>query len=246
MLPMIQETITYQCTNCGSTNIIRNGRNKCGNRQYHCKDCGAYRVLKPKSRYSRKKKETILKACKERCSLRGIQRIFGVNRKTVARWIKALVSYLPALSQTLLPAETGDVLELDEMWSFVGKKRTKRWLWIALCRRTRQVVSFYIGRRDNASCKQLWQGLPPDYATCACISDSWHTYPEVIPSHQHTLVSKASKANARVERWNNTLRQRLGRFVRRTLSFSKTDEHHYRMTLWCIIEYNREVASLTK
>ncbi len=34
---MIQETITYRCHRCGSTNIVRNGTNKCGNPQYHCK-----------------------------------------------------------------------------------------------------------------------------------------------------------------------------------------------------------------
>ena len=246
MLPMIQETHTYQCTNCGSINIVRNGRNKCGNRQYHCKDCGAYRVLKPKTGYSPERKETILKACKERCSLRGIQRIFGIAPKTVARWIKAHALSLPALSETLLPAQNHDVLELDELWSFVGKRQQKRWLWIALCRRTRQIVSFHIGRRNASSCRQLWQKIPTEYASCACVSDAWHTYPEVIPRHLHTVAGKASSGNAHVERWNNTLRQRLGRFVRKSLSFSKSDENHFRMTLWYIIEYNLEIASLNR
>ncbi len=242
---MIQETITYTCTNCGSTNIVRNGRNKCGSRQYHCKDCGAYRVLKPKTRRSPRQKATILRACKERCSLRGIQRIFGVARQTVANWIEAHVRSLPDLSQTLLPAQADDVLELDELWSFVGKKQQKRWLWVALCRRTRQIVSFYIGRRDTASCRQLWRGIPAEYRACRCVSDTWSTYQQVIPRHQHTIAGKSSNANAHVERWYNTLRQRLGRYVRRTMSFSKADEQHYRMTRWYIIEYNSEIASLT-
>ncbi|HXK42400.1 MAG TPA: IS1 family transposase, partial [Anaerolineae bacterium] len=34
---MIQETITYHCHKCGSANIVKNGTNKCGNCQYHCK-----------------------------------------------------------------------------------------------------------------------------------------------------------------------------------------------------------------
>ena len=42
---MIQEIITYHCGVCGSSNIVRNGTNKCGNAKYHCKDCNAYRVL---------------------------------------------------------------------------------------------------------------------------------------------------------------------------------------------------------
>ena len=43
----------------------------------------------------------------------------------------------PSLEDTLLPAEIHDVLELDEVWSFVKRRANKRWLWIALCRRTR-------------------------------------------------------------------------------------------------------------
>ncbi len=49
---MIQDTITYCCRVCGSTHIVRDGTNKCGQAQYHCKDCGAYRVLEPVTGYS--------------------------------------------------------------------------------------------------------------------------------------------------------------------------------------------------
>jgi hypothetical protein len=41
----------------------------------------------------------------------------------------------------LLPAETEDVLEADEMWSFVSQRANKRWIWTVLCRRTRQIVA---------------------------------------------------------------------------------------------------------
>jgi insertion element IS1 protein InsB len=245
MLPMIQETITYTCSRCGSTNIVRNGTNKCGKQQYHCKACGAYRVLKPNHGYSQTTQETVLKACQERVSLRGVQRIFGISQQCVARWIRYHAAQLPVLIDTLLPAQAEDVLELDELWSFVGKKHDKRWLWIALCRRTRQIVAFFIGDRDTVSCQQLWQGILNDYMSCQCVSDAWHTYPEVIPADLHRTVGKETGETAHVERWNNTLRQRIGRFVRKTLSFSKSDEFHYWMTLWFIIDYNLEVASLT-
>ena len=51
------------------------------------------------------------------------------------------VTQLPPVSETLIePDVLGDdssVLELDELWSFVLKKAHKKWIWIALCRRTR-------------------------------------------------------------------------------------------------------------
>lgn len=52
---------------------------------------------------------------------------------------------LPPLEQTLLPAKhplLQEVLELDELWSFVQQRKNKRWVWFALCRRTRQVLAY--------------------------------------------------------------------------------------------------------
>lgn len=88
---MIQTIITHRCSRCGSTNIVKNGHNKCGNQQYHCKDCNAHRVLEPKTKYEVSEKKTILCAYKERVSMRGLERVFSVARQTVARWIIELM-----------------------------------------------------------------------------------------------------------------------------------------------------------
>ena len=69
-------------------------------------------------------------------SLRGLAHTFGVSRSTVTAWLKK-ASRLPPLSQTPVQAQAGDVLELDEMWSFVRFRKNKRWVWLAQCRRTR-------------------------------------------------------------------------------------------------------------
>jgi len=67
-------------------------------------------------------------------------------------------------------AET-TTLELDELWSFVLKRARKRWIWIALCRATRQVVAYVIGDRSQASCRKLWERLPAAYQSGHCYSD---------------------------------------------------------------------------
>ena len=80
---------THQCRQCGSTDPVKNGRNASGSRQYHCKACGAYLVLDPKSRsYPEEEKERILRAYRERGSMRAIERIFGVSRNTLSRWLE--------------------------------------------------------------------------------------------------------------------------------------------------------------
>jgi IS1 family transposase len=129
----------------------------------------------------------------------------------------------------LLPAPPCEelVLELDEMWSFVRKKADKRWVWLALARgHTPQVVAYVIGERSERTCRRLWRRIPESYKGGRCYSDFWEAYRGVVPEERHEAVSKESGELAHVERWNNTLRQRLARFVRRTLSFSKSDEMH--------------------
>jgi len=122
------------------------------------------------------------------------------------------------------PAAT--VLELDELWSCVLKKSRKRWIWMALSRHTRQVVAYAIGDRSEASCRKLWARIPEMYRQGQCYTDFWEAYRTVIPAEQHTPCGKDRGLTAHVERWNNTLRQRLARFVRKTLSFSKSDRMH--------------------
>jgi len=200
---MIQVTITYRCRVCGSTNIVRNGTNK-WSPQYHCHDCGAYRVLEPKHPYSEDDKETVLRAYKERSSMRGVERIFHVSRHTLAQWIREMVPKLPDLKDTLLPAHPDDVLELDELWSFVFKKSKKRWLWTAMCRRTRQIVAFVIGDRSERTCRRLWNKIPEDYRRCQSFSDFWEAYQKVFPKETHRCVGKESGETAHMERWYNT------------------------------------------
>ena len=242
---MIQETTTHVCHVCKSTRIVKNGTNHCGNAQYHCKDCGAYRVLKPKQAYSEIEQQPVLRACLERCSLRGITRIFALARQSVARWFRAYVQSLPQIPETLLPATPDDVLELDEVWSFVQKKEQTRWVWTAMCRRTRQIVACVIGDRSKTTCLRLWQTIPEEYKHCRTFSDFWSAYRSVFPAETHHCVGKETGETAHMERWNNTLRQRIGRYVRQTLSFSKSDKAHHSTTQAFIVQYNSSLSLTT-
>ncbi len=86
-----------------------------------------------------------LRAHYERSSSRGLERTFGVRRQTVSKWLKKVTSHHHWSPHWWRVTQM--MLELDEMWSFVGNKQNKRWIWIALCRQTRQVVSYFIGDR---------------------------------------------------------------------------------------------------
>ena len=134
------------------------------------------------------------------------------------------------------------VLGLDELWSFVLREAGKRWIRVALCRQTRQVVAFVIGDRSEKTCRRLWGGIPEGFRHAQCSTDFWTAYAKVLPAAQHTAVGKESGETAHVERRNLTLRQRLARFVRQTLSFSKSEKMHESCLRLFIHRYNNSQA----
>jgi len=152
--------------------------------------------------------------------------------------VKKKLLSLPDVEETLFAAKAKDVLELDEVWSFVLLRRNKRWLWTVMCRRTRQIVAFVNGDHSEETCRALWARVPQAYRKCHSFSDFWKAYAAVLPEETHRSVGKESGETAHMERWNNTLRQRIGRFVRETLSFSKKNWWHDQVTHWFIVEYN--------
>jgi IS1 family transposase len=59
-----------------------------------------------------------------------------------------------------------------------------------------------------------------------------------LPTSSHQKVGKETGETAHIERLNNTLRQRIGRMVRKTLSFSKKEymlNLHFKLSLLIII-----------
>jgi len=114
---------------------------------------------------------------------------------------------------------------------------------MALSRRTRQVVAYAIGDRSKVTCRKLWEAIPEAYRRAHCYSDFWKAYAAVIPAEQHTAVGVRSGQTVHVERFNNTLRQRLGRLVRQTLSFSKSVVMHEACLSLFLHRYNLERAA---
>ena len=57
----------------------------------------------------------------EGVSLRGIGRVLGVHHQSVANWVKQAADTLPERVADNTPTQT---VEIDELFTFVGKKRS--------------------------------------------------------------------------------------------------------------------------
>ncbi len=99
-------------------------------------------------------------------------------------------------------------------------------------------MAYAIGDRSEATCRLLWERIPKRYKRCVLFTDFWKAHAEVLPEKQHRATGKGDGETCLIERFNNTLRQRLGRFVRKTPSSSKTDAMHENCLLLFLHDYN--------
>jgi len=163
----------------------------------------------------------------ERISLAGIARVVGVSESWLQNYVNEKYAQTPRRIIIKKKSKGRLTIECDELWSFVGQKSNKQWVWLAIDRDTGEIVGVYIGARDEHSARALWDSLPPVYRQCAVsYTDFWAAYAAILPSKRHRAVGKDSGQTNHIERLNCTLRQRLSRLVRKPLSFSKNIANH--------------------
>ena len=137
------------------------------------------------------------------------------------------------------------VLELDEMWTFVGKRKRKVWLWLAVERASRRIVAWVLGCRGAATGQRLFHSLPARYQTnTTYYTDEWAAYATVLPAHAHQPSAKGSGRTSIVEALNCSLRHRCGVLVRKSGSFSKSLTMHHARIKICIYNHNRQITTV--
>ena len=149
---------------------------------------------------------------------------------------------LPALKDTLLLPDQPEevVLELDELWSFVTKATNAGYGWRCVKGQGKWSPVSWVGevRLLVSSFGKLSLTAT---GRASLYSDFWKAYRAVLPDAQHQAIGKGSSLPAHSERFDNTLRQRLARLVRKTLSFSKSDHMHLICLHRLLIRYNLEI-----
>jgi IS1 family transposase len=101
------------------------------------------------------------------------------------------------------------------------------------------------GDHNRTSAKRLWVKIPEAYRQQAAFyTDQDVVYAGVIPAAQHRAISKLARKTNPIERFNNTLRQRVSRLVREALSFSKKLVDHTGAIKLFICYYNLTQATV--
>jgi len=112
--------------------------------------------------------------------------------------------------------------EMDEMWSFVGKKSQQRWLWHAIDHISGIVLAYVCGTREDEVFLQLKEYLRP-FGISRFYTDNGGAYNRHLDPDSHEVGKQYTQ---KIERKHLTLRSRIKRLARKTICFSKSTRMH--------------------
>ena len=169
-------SVAVCCPHCGSDQVTRSGKSRSGEQRYRCKawDCKTvtFMLCYRYKAYEPGVKEQVVDMALNGGGVRDTVRVLKISKGTVLSPLKKVdtpVKVHPGYSpkpgpEPGLEVSLGRVereAELDEPWSYVGKKSNPRWLWYAIDHATNTVLAYTFGRRQDDVFKELKDLLKP-------------------------------------------------------------------------------------
>jgi insertion element IS1 protein InsB len=211
---------------CNSANVKKsgvppNGIKSTGKQNFYCKAC--HRQFQQTYTYQGANPLLKKQVCEMSMCVSGIRAIAKVLKMSAVTVIAILRLWFKTHQEPTFEGIFEEVI-IDEMWSWVGKRKTgKRWIWYAQCATSGKILAFQIGKRNDKTCKKLMKKLEHLTIQKYC-TDDWTSYKKYIPSEKH-IISKTK--TQKIERQNLNFRTHSKRLCRKTICFSKKDEMHY-------------------
>jgi transposase-like protein len=111
------------CPYCTATSKQRKiGRTTAGSQRYQCQQCGRRYTPEPKTPgYDDDIRLQAVRLYADGMNFRRIGRQLGVSHQSVINWVNAYSAQLPARPPG---PEVAGVVEMDELFSFIGEKKT--------------------------------------------------------------------------------------------------------------------------
>lgn len=226
------------CPSCESKEVVKNGYIHNRKQNHKCKACGRQFVEDSQPKIiSPQTKQMIDKLLLEKIPLAGITRVCDVSPTWLQDYVNRKYELIPRQVNVCDKEKGRLTIQCDQMWSFVSDQGNKQWIWLALDVDTREIIGVHVGDRSEEGARKLWVSLPSVYRQCAvAYTDFWSAYALVLPSKRHQAVGKETGKTSYIERFNCTMRQRVSRLVRKTLSFSKKLENHIG-AIWLFVHH---------
>ncbi len=225
------------CIHCGNSDVIKHGCLKTGKQRFLCRNdaCPHVTFIRDYTNLGclTEIKNKVVDMALNGSGIRDTARVLDISPPTVIKELKKKASELEPVNHDVLDyieniqdihvvIKPYDEVELDEMWSFVGKKSQQRWLWHAIDHQTGKILAYVFGSRKDEVFLQLQELLEP-FGIQHFYSDDWGAYERHIEKAKHCIGKRNTQ---KIERKHLTLRTRIKRLARKTICFSKLEEMH--------------------
>jgi IS1 family transposase/transposase-like protein len=180
------------CPYCGYSQLLKNGITHHKKQKYLCKVCRRQFIENPTKKYiDSTTKLTIKRLLLEKIPLIGIARSLQISMTWLQKFVNNFYRCIPCQVKPKPKDSLDLVIECDELWSFVRSKENAVYVWLAINRKTQEIVGVYFGDRSRKSAREFWNSLSQEYRQQAKVyTDLWLSYQEVIPPAQHQPSSK--------------------------------------------------------
>ena len=215
--------IIPKCPHCHNQTIVKNGKKYNGPQNYLCKVCRKQFINDHERVYfgSVSWITSMIKIMLVRGV--GIRDISVILKISIKKVLKTLVS---SHYQIIPKKKQYDTLEIDEFWTYVGRKTNKIWLIYAYHRESNEIVAFVWGKRNLKTANKLrkrLQRLGIQYKRIVC--DDWDSFLTAFKEDE-LLIGKQYTSG--IEGNNCKFRHRIRRAFRRTCCFSKKLFNHWK------------------
>ena len=223
--------IQVNCPYCQGSKVVKNGKKKTGQQNFLCRQCGKqFQYAYAKKGSNPAIKQLIVRMLIRNVGIRDSAWILGVSLGCVLACLKSF-SFILQWKPRLKAYKT---VQIDEFWTYVGRKKNKLWLIYAYSPDSDEILAIQWGKRDIKTVRKLYEQLK-NLDIDRFYTDDWNAFAAVLPKEKHTIGKEFTK---HIEGINTCLRARNRRCVRRTTCFSKKKENHIRLMNQIILNRN--------
>jgi hypothetical protein len=153
---------------------------------------------------SRDQQIAAISALTEGCSIRATERLTGIHRDTIMRLGVRVGDGCAALHDEMMRFVQVNRLELDEFWSYVGKKQRRvkptdsadfgdQYVFIGIDATRKAIVCYLVGKRDGENADVFLADLRQRIANRPEISsDGFSAYPDAVERFRPRLFLRAA------------------------------------------------------
>ena len=216
--------------------VVKSGHAK-GNQRWLCRRCGYQFTRTDGPPAGADTPETTKRAAVtlygHGLSFRTVGKLLGTTAQSVLRWV---VGYVDEHCAKPCP-EPVSVIEIDEMWHYVGSKARKLWIWKAYDRARGRLIDWECGERDEATFRRLLARLRRWRPRLVC-TDHYAPYETALAVGQHYQGKDQTVA---LERNNGRQRHWVGACRRKSIIVSKSEAMvDRRMALFAHLHVNAD------